>query len=116
MKALHSVVETIQAQADYQDGLNCLIGFLLTRIEVSGRERLLEALSDEIQALCETAAHSPVLWPFLQLEAQLQAAVAAPVASPGLPSELHRRFPRLPGAPAVTALSVVSGTAEQRNK
>ncbi|HGN9246530.1 hypothetical protein [Proteus mirabilis] len=116
MNNLRNILATLSDQAEYQDGLNCLIGFLLTQLQTVERQQLLNALHAEIKTQCEVDPESPVLWPFLQLEAQLQAGQGDPIASPGLPDVLARRFPRLPGAPESPVLSVVSGAAEQPSK
>ncbi|MCR1831753.1 hypothetical protein QSH08_09365 [Proteus faecis] len=116
MNNLRNILATLSDQAEYQDGLNCLIGFLLTQLQTVERKQLLNALHAEIKTQCEVDAGSPSLWPFLQLEAQLLASQGDPIASPGLPGELARRFPRLPGAPETPVLSVVSDAAERPSK
>ena len=116
MNNLRNILATLSEQAEYQDGLNYLIGFLLKQLQAVDPQQLLDDLQAEIKTQCEVDADSLVLWPFLQLEAQLQANLAEPIASPGLPDELVRRFPRIPGAPETPVLSVVSGAAEQPSK
>jgi hypothetical protein len=88
-------------QADYQQGLECLVGFLLAQLQQAGYppERLIKALGEEISAQVQADPDAPVLWPFLRLEAQLGSKNGSPVSSPGLPKALDRRFERLPGAP-----------------
>ena len=98
---LSETAAQIADAAHYQRGLECLAGFLLAQLAAAGMRpgQLLPALQEESQGQLQADPDSPALWPFLRLEAQLQALAGQPVESEGLPTALAERFPRLPGAP-----------------
>ncbi|MQY50765.1 hypothetical protein [Rhodocyclus gracilis] len=101
---LHQMAATTSAALEeaalYQDGLEALIGFLLAQLAESGRSpaQLLQALPREYAEQAQDDPHSPLLWPFERLEAQLRCQIGTPVET-GMPRGLARSFQRLPGAP-----------------
>lgn len=120
---LAAIREQAQDQADYLQGFECLAGFLLARLQqVPGYspQELLDALLEEQRWRLEADAieegqpgHVPLpealLWPFERLQAQLRAAVGAPLSEDCLPRSLQPRYPRLDGAPE-TRFAVVTAS------
>lgn len=107
---LRQMAHALNQEADYQHGLECMIGFLLAHLEsLSGYQpkALQAAQLEEWRAQLQADPDTPVLWPFLRLEAQLAGRSGDSIGSPGMPKVLYRRFPRLEGSPP-TKLAVVA--------
>lgn len=110
---LREIAEALNEQATYQEGLECLVGFLLAQMEpMSGfsRTALLDDLEAEQRWRLEADAlsvddprHVPLpaslLLPFQRLEAQLRAQTGDALVPEDLPKSLQLRYPRLEGAP-----------------
>ena len=120
---LRETAAQLSAAADYQQGLESLVGFLLAQLERMpgySPQALLDALQEEQRWRLEADAlpeMSPLrrplpealLWPFQRLDIQLRARLGGGGQPALLPKPLLARYPRLDGAPA-TRFAVVSAS------
>ncbi|HLD67831.1 MAG TPA: hypothetical protein VJA19_17520 [Pseudomonas sp.] len=105
--------QLLREQAQYQHGLECLIGFLLDQVRACpgwSAAQLLEALEDEQLGQLERQPDTPLLLPFERLALQLHSLSGRPVVETYLPKALQCRYPRLDPTPP--RLRPVSGTVE----
>ncbi|MCY1314359.1 hypothetical protein D9M70_649870 [compost metagenome] len=89
-------------QAQYQHGLECLVGFLLSQLQVCpgwSAAAQLAALEAEQLGQLELEPDTPLLLPFERLALQLHSLSGQPVVQTFLPKALQRGYPRLEKAP-----------------